>query len=65
MREPQPDPDCRKCKHHYVTYEAAWPAGCRAFDFKCKGIPALAVRESSGEACQAFEVRPQGKRATS
>ena len=52
-----PDPDCRRCAHYYVTYEASWPHGCRAFELKSARLPQLVVRESSGAACQAFAQR--------
>lgn len=53
------DPDCLRCRHHYVTYEADWPHGCRAFALKSRLMPAGVVRESSGRPCQAFEARPR------
>ncbi len=57
------DPDCRGCRHHYVTYEAQWPHGCRAFEIKSARLPALVVRESSGQACASFEPRPKPERS--
>jgi hypothetical protein len=55
---PEQDPDCQRCLHHYITYEPTWPHGCRAFDFKSKQLPALLVRQNSGQPCGAFESRP-------
>ena len=52
-----PSPDCRRCAHYYVTHEASWPHGCRAFELKSKRLPALVVEESSGAPCRAFEER--------
>jgi hypothetical protein len=52
------DPDCLRCRHHFITHEADWPHGCRAFEFKSRALPARVVRESSGAPCEAFEARP-------
>ncbi len=52
------DPRCHECCFHYITHDADWPYGCRAFEFKSKRLPSVVVRESSHEACAAFEERP-------
>ncbi|HIG10286.1 MAG: uracil-DNA glycosylase [bacterium] len=67
MKEPEPeaDPDCRACQHLFVTYEAAWPNGCRAFALKSRAWPAVLVRQSLGHPCRAFEHRQQGGQAGS
>jgi hypothetical protein len=52
-----PPPDCRLCAHYYVTHEASWPHGCRAFELKSRRLPCLVVRESSGAECRAFTAR--------
>jgi len=49
------DPPCRECKHHYVTYQAQHPWGCRAYGIASARYPAIDVREASGEASQDFE----------
>jgi hypothetical protein len=54
----KPRIECRSCVHHYVTWEPAFPHGCRALGFKSKVLPSLAVFQSSGLECQAFEPRP-------
>lgn len=56
---PHPEPDCPRCRHHFVTYEPQWPHGCRAFDFKSKGLPRVVVEQNSGAPCQAFEATPR------
>ena len=69
MTRPQPEkiPECRSCRHYFVTYEARWPHGCRAFDMKSKRLPCLEVAANSGERCHGWEVRRQvrdpGRRA--
>lgn len=47
--------DCTQCQHYYVTWDVNRPHGCRFFSFKSPYSPALAVFESSGKSCEAFE----------
>lgn len=54
-----PDPDCRNCRHAYITYEAGTPYGCRAFGFKSARWPHLVVQESTTDPCGAFEPKPK------
>ena len=46
---------CRKCKHFYITWDEKYPYGCRAFGFKGKTNPSMAVRMNSGLQCLHFE----------
>lgn len=50
-------PDCRDCVHYFITWDVAFPYGCRAMDFKSKRLPHLDVLESSGQPCLRFEPR--------
>ena len=56
-------PDCASCRHHFVTWDAALPRGCRAFGIKTRALPALVVLRESGEPCGAYEPkqRPAGR----
>ncbi|RJR50646.1 MAG: uracil-DNA glycosylase [Desulfobacteraceae bacterium] len=45
---------CLQCKHYYVTWDQAFPHGCRAMGFKSRMPPALKVKEASGMECQTF-----------
>ena len=54
MNAPEP-PDCRRCRHYFVTYDPALPHGCRAFEIKSAPLPTKVVLESSGEPCRGFE----------
>lgn len=47
--------DCTQCQHYYVTWDVNRAHGCRFFAFKSPYSPALAVFESSGKACEAYE----------
>lgn len=57
------DPDCFKCAHHHITWDAAFPYGCKAIGFKSRLVPALEVRRTSGEKCLLFE--PSNKTGSS
>lgn len=54
-------PSCIKCTHYYVTYDRAFPRGCRLFEIKSKMMPTYAVLKSTGVHCPAFELRPLKK----
>jgi len=47
-------PDCNSCKHFYVTWDAAFPYGCKGFQMKTKRSPSLSVLHSSGTKCMLF-----------
>jgi hypothetical protein len=50
-------PDCLRCRHYYITWDATFPYGCRAMDFKSRRKPQLDVQESSGSPCLRFVPR--------
>ena len=50
-------PDCRRCRHFFITHEPKRPQGCRAYGFKCRELPAQAVRRLSGRPCLLFAAR--------
>lgn len=52
-------PDCRNCQHYFITWDASFPCGCRAMEFKSKRLPHLDVLESSGAPCLKFELKPR------
>jgi hypothetical protein len=47
--------NCYQCVHFYVTWEPRFPRACRLFGFKSATQPSVAVYETTGEACLAFE----------
>lgn len=53
-------PDCRDCAHYFITWDLAFPYGCRVLNFKSKRLPHLDVLESSGECCLRFTPRADG-----
>lgn len=58
---PPERPNCMACRHFYVTYEPAFPYGCRALGFKSAQYPAITVFASSGMHCQLFTRKPTGQ----
>lgn len=57
----QTRPNCMACLHFYVTYEPAFPYGCRALGFKSAQYPAITVFASSGMHCQLFAQKSAAK----
>ena len=53
---------CFSCRHFYITYDPAFPYGCRAARFKSRLMPATEMYVSSGLGCQFFEQKAQGKK---
>lgn len=48
---------CQGCIHFYITYDPAFPYGCRVMGFKGRRHPWLEVLEASGAPCQARQVK--------
>ncbi|MDH5464792.1 MAG: uracil-DNA glycosylase [Thiovulaceae bacterium] len=46
--------NCISCIYYYVTWEAKQPHGCKAYGFKSKMRPSIAVKRSSGVECQLY-----------
>ncbi|MCK5884315.1 MAG: hypothetical protein KAG61_11550 [Bacteriovoracaceae bacterium] len=50
-------PVCRNCKHYFVTWDPQSPNGCKAFGFRGKSIPCIAVKRESGNDCMKFTAK--------
>jgi hypothetical protein len=61
MADQSSRPDCLHCSHYFVTWDAAQPRGCRAYEFKSLDLPSEVVLASSGDPCQLFERKPERK----
>jgi hypothetical protein len=48
-------PECNGCKNFYVSWDAAFPYGCKGFQMKTKRSPSLAVLQASGTKCMLFQ----------
>lgn len=48
-------PSCNRCAYYYVTHDANFRHGCRAFHFKSARQPMLDVIEASGQPCHHFQ----------
>jgi len=44
-----------------VTWESDRPRGCRAYEFKSVELPSDVVLASSGDACQLYERKSDGR----
>lgn len=50
-------PNCMRCAHFFITYDPFFPNGCRAMNFKSRGLPQDEVRTASGAGCLSFRER--------
>nr|WP_079421082.1 uracil-DNA glycosylase [Paenibacillus ferrarius] len=46
--------NCMQCVHFYITWDAKFPRGCKAYGFKTQALPSQAVLSSSGKPCLQF-----------
>jgi hypothetical protein len=51
-------PNCRECRHFFITFDKFVPYGCRKFQIKSAGLPSQAVASAGSGDCQAFEPKP-------
>ncbi|OQX29156.1 MAG: hypothetical protein B0D92_05245 [Spirochaeta sp. LUC14_002_19_P3] len=56
-----PPPFCPKCIHYYVTWDSAFPNGCRIFGIKSRMLPSAEVRSANNRDCPAYELNPNVK----
>ncbi len=55
-------PNCYKCRHFVITWEAGRGYGCRAMGFKSPYLPSLVVQRESGMPCLMFSPKPPRRR---
>ena len=53
-------PDCARCAHYFVTWDAERAHGCRAFGFKSAHWPSAVVLRESGAPCGLHEPKGAG-----
>ncbi|RDG32717.1 hypothetical protein DV872_07340 [Oceanispirochaeta sp. M1] len=58
-------PDCLKCEHFFVTWDPAFPRGCRVFGIKSRQIPSLEVKKATGRQCPSFKESSRQKKIKS
>ncbi|MDR0354259.1 MAG: uracil-DNA glycosylase [Deltaproteobacteria bacterium] len=51
------EPNCRNCRHYFVTWEPRNPHGCKALGFKSSYLPHVHVFRTSGTPCQLFSLK--------
>jgi len=55
LKFPEHAPNCLRCRHFFVTWDARFPRGCRVFGVKTHRLPSQVVYESTGRHCPRFE----------
>jgi hypothetical protein len=61
-------PNCSRCRHLAVSWDARFPHLCRLYGFKSRAYPCVEVLRSDGRFCQGFspkqpKVQPTGENA--
>jgi len=51
-------PNCRQCKHFFITFDAKVPYGCRRFSMKTRDLPSNVVKQAGQGDCGGFEAKP-------
>ena len=46
--------NCYKCTYYYITWNPAFPKGCKLYGFKSLNMPSILVKQSSGLSCGKF-----------
>ncbi|MBU3156313.1 uracil-DNA glycosylase [Clostridium estertheticum] len=46
--------NCCKCIYYYITWDPAFPKGCKLYGFKSPNLPSILVKQSSGIDCGKF-----------
>ena len=46
--------NCYKCKYYYITWDPAFPKGCKFYNFKSLNLPYILVKQSTGISCCKF-----------
>ncbi|EGO64268.1 hypothetical protein ALO_08670 [Acetonema longum DSM 6540] len=55
------NPNCYQCLFFYITWDRAFPYGCKALGFKGRRIPSLDVLTASGSRCLYFREKTTGE----
>ncbi|SDN35414.1 hypothetical protein SAMN04488502_1216 [Dendrosporobacter quercicolus] len=50
---------CRNCRFFYITWDSAYPYGCKVMGFKSKNLPCVVTRQVSGQECLSFAAKNQ------
>ncbi|GMO18667.1 MAG: hypothetical protein LBG79_02120 [Spirochaetaceae bacterium] len=50
-------PDCLKCVHFSVSWDAVFPRSCAVFEFKTKQLPSVEVLRATGTNCPSFQLK--------
>jgi len=50
-------PNCRDCKHYFVTWNQRTPNGCRRYGIESKENPSVIVHSAGMGDCQGYEAK--------
>lgn len=51
-------PNCRQCRHFFITFDAKAPYGCRRFQMKSMNMPSTVVKTVGLGDCGGYEAKP-------
>lgn len=54
---------CQLCRYYYITWDKAFPFGCRAMGFKSRTAPSLLTKELSGQPCLSFAAKEKAAKS--
>ena len=57
MKPPPKAPNCLKCTHFKVTWDAMYPRACLLFAVKCSDMPSHEIYRVNGAHCPAFKLK--------
>jgi hypothetical protein len=55
-------PKCLDCRHFYVTWDARFPRGCRAYGVASRELPCVVVLQATGQRCATFALSDRVRR---
>jgi hypothetical protein len=61
VKPPAGPPNCLRCRHFRVSWDARFPRACRVFEIKSRELPSLEVYRATGTHCPSFELSPKLK----
>jgi hypothetical protein len=51
-------PNCKTCRHYFITYDPRSPNGCRRFNLKSRELPSVIVKMAGQGECHGHEEKP-------
>lgn len=54
--------NCFNCAYFQVTWDPAYPRGCKAYGVKSKQLPSIVVKQASGLDCMKYMPKKAGEK---